>query len=115
MDIGRMNKRISVYGYVDEMNELKQSRKVMKKIKTVWASFNPVRGREYYDAQKLREEVTYKCYIRYMPGITADMYLKYKNVTYNITSVINVNNEDKMLEIYCVENVKKIRQVKSDA
>ena len=42
------------------------------------------------------------------------MYLKYKNVTYNITSVINVNNEDKMLEIYCAENVKKVRQVNDD-
>ena len=36
MDIGRMNKRISVYGYVDEMNELKQSRKVLKKIKCAY-------------------------------------------------------------------------------
>ena len=115
MDIGRMNKRISIYGYDDKMNELRQSKKGLKKLKTVWASFNPVRGREYYDAQKLREEITYKCYIRYLPGITADMYIKYKDKDYNITSVINVNNEDKMLEIYCVENVKKIRKVKSDA
>ena len=46
MNIERINKRISVYGYVDEMKKLKKRRKVLKKIKTLWASFNPMRVRE---------------------------------------------------------------------
>lgn len=108
MKIGKLNKRVTFISYDDTGNELGQSKKEFKDIKTVWATFAPVRGREYYEVQKIREEVTYKLYCRYLPSISSDMYIRFKDKLYEITSVIDVDLEHKMLEIYCVEKVKKV-------
>ena len=47
MDIGRTNKRISFCRYEDKENALMQTEKVLTTVKTVWASVEPTRGREY--------------------------------------------------------------------
>lgn len=111
MRIGKLNKRVTFVSYDDEKNELGQNKKEFKDVKTVWATFAPVRGREYYEAQKIREEVTYKLYCRYLPSVTSDMYIRYKDKLYEITSVIDVDLEHKMLEIYCVEKIKKVNKL----
>ena len=110
IQIGKLNKHVTFVGYKDVENELSLYSKELTDIKTVWATFTPVRGREYYEAQKLREEVTYKLYCRYLPGITSDLYIRYKDKIYEIISVLDVDMEHKMLEIYCVEKVKKVRE-----
>ena len=53
MDIGRTNKRITFCRYTEKQNELLQTETVLEEIKTVWASVEPTRGREYQEAQAL--------------------------------------------------------------
>lgn len=107
IQIGKLNKRITFMGFVNTEDEMGQETQSLAEIKTVWASLYPVRGAEYYEATKLRAKTTYKCYVRYIPGITTNMYLKYKDVMYTIESVIDVDLEHKMLEIYCTEHTNK--------
>ena len=107
MNIGRLNKRITILKKVDSVNMLNQKSKTYEEVKTVWASVAPVRGSERYELQKLNEEITYRIYIRYLPGITADMYVRYKDKTFEIQSVIDVDLDGKMLEIDCIERVIK--------
>lgn len=44
---------------------------------TVWASIRPLRGREYYEANQTRADVTAEIRIRYIAGITPKMRVKY--------------------------------------
>ena len=107
MQIGRLNKRVSLVALAVAEDDLGQETQKLKTIKTVWASLYPVRGTEYYEAAKIRAKTTFKCYLRYIPGVETNMYLKYKDTMYAIESVIDVNFEHKMLEIYCTEYTNK--------
>ena len=107
MNIGRLNKRITILRKDDTLNELNQKTKGLVEVKTIWASVAPVRGLERYELQKLREEITYRIYIRYLDGIRADMYIRCEGRLYEIQSVIDVDLEHKMLEIDAVEKIVK--------
>lgn len=103
MDIGRTNKRISFCRYVEKQNALLQTEQVLEIVKTVWASVEPTRGREYQEAQRIRPELTYKITTRYHKEVTEDMFIKYKNRYFQIVSIINVKERNEMLEIVCTE------------
>lgn len=107
INIGRLNKRVTILKKTDTVNSLNQKSKDFVEVKTVWASVAPVRGAERYEVQKLREEITYRVYMRYFPDIRADMYLRCEGRLYEIASVIDVDLERKILEIDAVEKIVK--------
>lgn len=107
MDIGRMNKRVTLCRYKEKKNELLQMEQKLKEIKTVWASVEPTRGREYQEAQRIRPELTYKIIMRYFKDITPDMFVKYKDRQFEIVSIINIRERNEMLEMVCIEKIKK--------
>ena len=101
MDIGRTD---TFFRYEEKENALSQIGQAMTEVKTVWASVEPMRGREYQEAQRIRPELTYKVTTRFHKGITPDMFIKYKERCFNILSIINVKE---MLEIICTEKILK--------
>lgn len=107
MNIGKLNKRVTFLRLGEHEDEIGQSAQGLEEIKTVWASFYPLRGSEYYEAQKIQSRVSHKCYVRYLDGIDSNCYIRYKDKDYAITSVTDVDLEHKMLEIYCYEYVNK--------
>ena len=107
ISIGRLNKRITLMKIKEVEDEMGQTTKELSPIKTVWASLYPVRGNEFYEIQKVQSKVSHKCYIRYMDGIDSNCFIVYKNKTYSIDSVIDVDFEHKLLEIYCYEHFNK--------
>ena len=72
------------------------------KVATVWASVLPTRGREYYEAQKARSELSYKVGIRYREDINPAMVIKYKNKELSIEAVIEIGRQEG-LELMCLE------------
>jgi SPP1 family predicted phage head-tail adaptor len=107
MDIGRTNKRITFCEQREKENALLQKVQEKKPLKTVWASVEPTRGREYQEAQRIRPELTYKITLRYLKNITPDMLIKFKDRYFQIISIINVKEKNEMLEIVCVEKIQK--------
>jgi SPP1 family predicted phage head-tail adaptor len=112
MDIGRLNKRITFMKYSDTdadgnlfVNEIGQNVQELIPYKTIWASVEPTVGKEYLEAQRIRNELTYKIYTRYFSDITADMIINYKNRKFKIISVINYREENKSLQFICTEIV----------
>lgn len=102
MDVGRLDKRITLCCYQEVENELEQTEQVLTDYKTVWASVEPVRGREYQEAQKLRPELTYKITTRYHK-ISPDMIITYKDRQFEIVSIINIREKNAVLELVCTE------------
>lgn len=74
-------------------------------VMTVWASIEPLRGREYVEAQNTKAELTTRIRMRYRPGITPGMRVVYQGRTFDIQSVINVNEQNYHLELMCIEKV----------
>lgn len=111
MDVGRTNKRVTICQYKNVKNKLKQIEQQLIKIRTVWASVEPTRGREYQEAQRIRPELTYKITMRYFKGITTNMFIKYKDRYFQIVSVINVRERCEMLELICTEKMTEGQNV----
>lgn len=107
MQIGKLNKRITFLRLEDIKDAMGQSTKGLQEIKTVWASFYPIRGSEFYEVQKIQSRVSHKCYVRYLAEIDSNCYIRYQGKAYAINSVIDVDLEHKMLEIYCYEYTNK--------
>lgn len=88
IDIGRLDKRITFLKQEEVEGRFGQTKKAFVPYKTVWATVKMLRGAEYYEALRVRPEMTYKITCRYLKGISADMKIRYK-----------AHGEEKVLEI----------------
>ena len=70
---------------------------------TVWASVMPLSGREYFEAGKTMSDVSTRIQIRYGTGITPQMRVKFGTRIYSIVSVINMDERNKEIELFCKE------------
>ena len=86
-------------------NEIGKTVQRLEPYKTVWASVEPLKGREYLESQKVQPELTYRITTRYHKGITPDTIIKYKDRELNIQNIINPHERNQRLEIYCTEKV----------
>lgn len=70
---------------------------------TVWASIEPMAGKETYAWGKLLGEATSVVRIRYRSGVRPKMRLKYGSRVMDITSVIDEHEAHRFLVLGCVE------------
>ena len=110
MDIGRLNKRITFIQYKDTDNNGipyvdEYGRNIQKLVpyKTVWASVEPISGKESLEADRNKNELTHRIYTRYLPDTTVDMIIDFKGRKFRIESVINYREENEMLQFACTE------------
>lgn len=103
IDIGRLNKRITFLAISQTIDGIGQTIQEYQKIKTVWASVEPASGKEFFEAQRIKNELTYKIFTRYIEGITEDMLIQYKNKIFLIESIINKKERNELLEFLCIE------------
>lgn len=106
MRIGNLNKRIKIMHYVDAKNDVGGTELETQVFLSCWASIEPARGREYYDAQKVRSETSYKVTTRYHKGITESMTIEYNDRSYSIQNILDPYEAHTSLEMYCIERVR---------
>lgn len=70
---------------------------------TIWASIEPLAGKELEEAQKRWAEVTYQIDIRYYAGLDSTMRVfdTQNGVYYDIRGVINMNNRRRKIQLMC--------------
>lgn len=71
----------------------------------VYAQINPLQGREFYDAQRINPELTHNILIRYREGITPDMRISFGTRTFEIISIVNVEERNRELRLVCKESL----------
>jgi len=69
------------------------------------AQILPVKGMEAIEHRKLEHHNVNKFWLRYYPNITADMRIKFNKRTYEILSVRNVEEKNRLVEITADELV----------
>lgn len=101
MNAGKLNRRVDFYALEDVRNDLDMLEQEPMPIFSAWARIEGTRGKEYYEAQRVNNEDTFKITIRYRKGVTADMLIKYAGDTYYINSIVDPFMAHTSLEIYC--------------
>lgn len=108
LNTGRLSKRINIWRYHSEKNPLGGEKTVLGKVATVWAEMKPTRGTEFLEYYKDANALQYKVTIRYRPGLTEKDVLEHNGRQFEINSIININEENVALEIYCTERKDKV-------
>lgn len=68
-----------------------------------WASIEPLSGREYMEASQMGSEVTHRIRLRYFSGLTTKHHLTYGGRTFNIVSMLNLDEGNVVHELMAKE------------
>ena len=101
--IGNLRHRITLQKPVIIRDSIGQELEEWQDVATVWASVEPLSGKEYFNAQQTNSEVSTKITIRYLKSITPFMRVFFQKHTYNILSVINFEERNIYLQLLCSE------------
>ena len=72
---------------------------------TVWATIEPLSGKELMNAQQAGASVSHKISMRYKSGVNPKDRISYDSRTFEIESVRNFRERDISLELMCREEV----------
>ena len=63
----------------------------------IWASFEPLIGREMYEAQQVQPKLSGKFRIEYMSGLDTNMIVTFGTRTFDIKSIIDYKEQNREL------------------
>jgi len=102
LSAGELNKRITLQAKSVEDNSIGGYTETWNDLATVWASVEPLQGKELLQAQQMNSVVSTKIKIRYRKGITSDMRISYGGKYYNIKgNPINPGMRNEELHLMC--------------
>lgn len=107
MRAGRLRKRVTIQQKTTPVtqNTYGEEAPVWETVATVWASVEPLRGREFLEARREGAEVTTRIVMRYQSGIAPEMRATYDGHTYDVLSVIDPEERHRELQLMCREVV----------
>lgn len=100
INIGDMNKKIEIYSFGWDKDELGQKIRKEKLIARVWAKVRLIRSSESIKLLKNEATEEMQFTIRYRKGIDKNMKIRYKDQMYGIDSVENENEADRFLILH---------------
>ncbi len=103
MRAGRLDKKIDIIKSTEAQSTLsgEMTRTWSTYIKNRWAQVEPLSGRELFQSNQWRANVDYRFTIRYSSGISPQMRIVYSGSSYQIHSVIDINDEHKEIQMLC--------------
>jgi SPP1 family predicted phage head-tail adaptor len=103
IDAGRLNQRITLRQRAAGLDALGQESGSWTDVATVWASAEPLRGREFFAAGQVQTEASTRFRIRYLAGVVPTMQVVWNGAPYDINAVIDVDGRKHTLELMCVQ------------
>lgn len=105
MNPGKLNRRITIFKPPgpEDVDEAGQPIDYHIPIATVWASIEPLNGRELFAAQQANAEVTTRIRIRYRKGIDRTMIARYDGTEFEFLYTIHKDYAKKELHIMAKE------------
>lgn len=104
--VNRLDKRIAILRPADPEKDQDESGQPLEgyvPVTTIWASIEPLRGREFFAAQAENAEVTTRIRVRYREGIDRTMIARYGDYEFEILFVIHPELSKKELQLMCKE------------
>lgn len=103
MNIGKLRRKIIIQQQTSTQDGYGGTVKTWTDVATVWASVEPLDGREFFAAQQVNSEVTTRIKLRYLAGVVSKMRIVHGTKTYDILSVIDPEERHKELQVMCKE------------
>lgn len=105
MQTGKLNKRIQVLRppFAGDQDEAGQPLNEYQPVARLWASIEPLRGRELFAAQQANAETTVRIRLRYHAEIDRTMIVRYGASEFEVLYTINPEFGNKELQLMCKE------------
>jgi len=103
MDFSKLRNRVIMQQNQPTINAFGEETEQWVDIATVWAAVEPIKGREFFAAQKENAETTVIISIRYRKGISSDMRILFDNKIFEINVIIDPDERHAELQIMCRE------------
>lgn len=103
MQAGQLRHRVTIQEPDPTQDEYGEAAPTWVDVATLWAAVEPLRGREFLEAQRLGAEVTTRIRIRHRDGIVAEMRVSWGDHTYDIEAVIHVEERQREIHLMCRE------------
>jgi SPP1 family predicted phage head-tail adaptor len=124
MNIGDLRNRVTIQRYDTTRDEAGQEIPDWKDLATVWASVQPLQGRERFIAQQVQASLSHKVTIRYNRGwytewsfvtqnqiapigdqvkVSPKLRLVFDGRVLEINAVIDIEERHRFLELHCSE------------
>ncbi|EEI47852.1 MAG TPA: head-tail adaptor protein [Proteus vulgaris] len=74
-------------------------------LKDIHASVEPLRGREYFQAQQVQSETTFRIRMRWFPQVKSTMRVRFGSRIFDIVAIIDPEERHRELQLMCKEGV----------
>lgn len=103
MRAGRLRKLVTIEAVTETQNARGEPIQTWAPEAVVWASIEPLSGREFVTAQQRVSDVTHQVGLRYRPGLTPKKRLNMAGRIFNILTTLNVGERNRSLELLVKE------------
>ena len=103
MRAARIRHRVTIQQPVVAVNGYGERITTWSTVAVVWAAVEPLRGREFFDAEQTQAEVSHRVVLRYRSGMVATMRLLHLTRVLHIQAIIDVDERHRELQLMCRE------------
>jgi len=105
MNIGKLRHRVELKSATTEQDGYGESVETWSgdAYTTVWASIEPLSGRELEHAQQITAETNHRIRIRYNSSVAAEHRAYWGSRIFEITAIINPEERNIYQDLYCKE------------
>ena len=106
MEAGRLNQRVEVQSASESRNAAGDVDQTWSTDNFRWAQIEPLKGRELFEAQQAKSDVTHKIRLRFYDGLTGRNRIKMGSRIFNIVGApINSSERDRETVVMAAEAV----------
>lgn len=111
MMAGKLRHRVTIEQAVESQSSSGETAQTWNTFAEVWASINPVHGRETWRAAQVTPLLTHAIKIRGLAGITPKMRVRFDDPKVNATryfgidSIMDVDEQGNEMNLLCIEDL----------
>ena len=101
--IGKLRHQVEILKPIIITDQLGQEIEIWEVQHSVWASIEPLSGKEYFSAKQVNSEVNVKITLRYINSLLPHWVVQFGQRVFNIETIINFEEKNKYLQLLCSE------------
>ncbi len=104
MQAGKLRHRVMIEVPVETQGPDGSVIRTWEPFATVWASIEPLAGKEYFAAEREQSDISHRIRMRFIGGITPRMRVSFESRIFEIESALNVSERNRELILMCRES-----------
>jgi SPP1 family predicted phage head-tail adaptor len=104
MRVGKLRHTGTIENLVKGQDDAGGALESWTEFKKVWCDIKPLNGNEKYVSHEKHSTATHQVIMRYVSGVDTKMRLLSRGRKFDILSALNINEEDKMLQLVVQED-----------